>query len=135
MPDSRPMTRRRAWLTVLFSLLDEAILLVLVVLGLWYFHVKVSWPLVLVIGLLVVVFAFIMHKAIIPSLLRKKLAGNEGMIGMVGRVTESLDPSGTVWIKGEYWKARSAAGVIDVDEEVEVMGVVGLTLDVRKKTL
>ena len=135
MPDSRPMTRRRAWLMVLFSLLDEAVLLVLVVLGLWYFHVEITWPLALGIGLLVAVFAFIMHKAIIPSLMRKKLTGNEGMIGMVGRVTESLDPSGTVMIKGEYWKARSAAGIIGVDDEVEVVGVAGLTLDVRKKTV
>ncbi len=134
MPGSGPMTRRKAWLTVIFSLLDEAILLVLVVLGLWYFHVKISWPLAVVIGLLVVVFAFIMHKAIIPSLLRKKLTGREGMIGLVGRVTEPLGPSGTVIIKGEYWQARSSSGVIGVDEEVEVVGVAGLTLEVKKTT-
>jgi len=134
MPGSSPMTRRKAWLMVLFSLLDEAILLALIILGIWYFHVKITWPLVLVIGLLVLVFAFIMHKAIIPSLLRKKLTGLEGMIGAVGRVTEPLDPSGTVMIKGEYWQARSAGGFIGVEEDVEVVGITGLTLEVRRKT-
>jgi membrane-bound serine protease (ClpP class) len=129
------MSRRKAWLMVLFSLLDDVIVLVLIVLGLWYFRVKVTWPLALVIGLLVVAFAFIMHRAVIPSLLRKKLTGREGMIGMVGRVTEPLNPDGTVIIKGEYWKARSAAGVIGLGEEVEVVRVVGLTLEVRKKTV
>jgi len=134
MPDSGPMTRRKAWLVVLFSFVDEAVILVLVILGLWYFHVKISWPLVLVVGLLMVVFVFIVHKAIIPSLLRKKLTGREGMIGTVGRVTESLDPSGTVIIKGEYWQARCTGDGIGVGEEVEVVRIAGLTLEVRKKT-
>jgi len=128
------MTRRKAWLVVLFSLVDEAVILVLVVLGLWYFHVKISWPLVLVVGLLMVAFVFIVHKAIIPSLLRKKLTGREGMIGTVGRVTESLDPSGTVIIKGEYWQARCTGDGIGVGEEVEVVRIAGLTLEVKKKT-
>ena len=134
MPDSGPMTRRKAWLVVLFSFVDEAVILVLVILGLWYFHVKISWPLVLVVGLLMVVFVFIVHKAIIPSLLRKKLTGREGMIGTVGRVTESLDPSGTVIIKGEYWQARCTGDGIGVGEEVEVVRIAGLTLEVKKKT-
>ena len=134
MPDSRPMTRRRAWLMVLFSLLDDAVILVLIILGLWYFRIKVTWPLVLVIGLLMVAFVFIMHRAVIPSLLRRKLTGREGMIGMVGRVTEALNPDGTVIIKGEYWKGRSAGGVIGVDEEIEVVRIAGLTLEVKKKT-
>lgn len=134
MPDSRPMTRRKAWLMVLFSLLDDIIVLVLIILGLWYFHVEITWPLALVIGLAMVAFVFIMHKAIVPSLLRRKLTGREGMIGMVGRVTEPLSPDGTVIIKGEYWKARSTRGVIGVDQEVEVVSIAGLTLEVKKKT-
>ena len=134
MPDSGPMTRRKAWLVVLFSFVDEAVILVLVILGLWYFHVKISWLLVLVVGLMMVVFVFIVHKAIIPGLLRKKLTGREGMIGMVGRVTEQLSPDGTVIIKGEYWKARCTGDGIGVGEEVEVIRVIGLTLEVGKKT-
>ena len=134
MPVESGMTRRKAWLVVLFSLVDEAVIIVLVILGLWYFHVKISWPLILVVGLLMVAFVFIVHKAIIPGLLRKKLTGREGMIGMVGRVTESLDPLGTVIIKGEYWKARCDGVVISVDEEVEVVRIAGLTLEVKKKT-
>ena len=134
MPVESGMTRRKAWLVVLFSLVDEAVILVLVILGLWYFHVNISWPLILVVGLLMVAFVFIVHKAIIPGLLRKKLTGREGMIGTVGRVTESLDPSGTVIIKGEYWQARCTGDGIGVGEEVEVVRIAGLTLEVKKKT-
>jgi len=128
------MSRRKAWLIVLVSFLDDAVVLALIFLGLWLFHVKITWTLILIIGLAMVAFVFIMHKAVIPSLRRKKVAGREGMIGTVGIVMETLNPEGTVKVKDEYWKARSVEGDITVGEEVEVMGVIGLKLEVKKKT-
>jgi membrane protein implicated in regulation of membrane protease activity len=128
------MSRRKAWLIVLVSFLDDAVVLALIFLGLWLFHVKITWTLILIIGLAMVAFVFIMHKAVIPSLRRRKLAGREGMIGTVGWVTEPLDPEGTIKVGDEYWKARSVDEDIMVGEEVEVMRVIGLKLEVRKKT-
>jgi membrane-bound serine protease (ClpP class) len=131
--DKGEMSRRKAWLIVLVSFLDDAVILALIFLGLWLSHVEITWPLILIIGLVMVAFVFIMHKAVVPSLRRKKLTGNEGMIGMIGKVTEPLNPQGTVKIKDEYWKARSTEGDIVIGEEVEVVGIMGLSLEVRKK--
>jgi membrane-bound serine protease (ClpP class) len=124
----------KAWLIVMASLIDDAIVLALIFLGLWFFHVKITWTLILVIALVMVAFVFIMHKAVVPSLRRRKVTGTEGMIGMVGKVTEPLSPVGTVKVKDEYWKARSVEGDIGIDEDVEVVGITGLTLKVKRKS-
>lgn len=129
------MSRRKAWLLVLASLLDDAAVLALIVLGLWFFHVKITWVLVLIICLGMGGFVFLMHRAVIPSLRRKQSTGSEGMIGMAGTVTEELKPEGMVQVKGEYWRARSVEGNIGAGEEIEVVAIAGLRLEVRRKTL
>jgi membrane-bound ClpP family serine protease len=131
--DKGEMSRRKAWLIVLVSFIDDAVVLALIFIGLRLSHVEITWTIILIIGLVMVAFVFIMHKAVVPSLRRKKLTGNEGMIGMIGSVTEPLNPQGTVKIKDEYWKARSIEGTILIGEEVEVVGIMGLSLEVRKK--
>jgi len=123
----------KAWLMVLASLADDAAVLVLIFLGLWYFHVKITWPLILLVAVVMVVFVFIMHKAIVPSLRQRKINGAEGMIGAIGKVTEPLNPEGTIKTKGEYWKAKSLEGDIEVGSTVEVIRIDGLHLEVRKK--
>ena len=52
------------------------------------------------------------------------------MIGLEGRVVQPLKPVGTVHIKGENWKAESNGDYIEVDENVEVVGIEGLKLRV-----
>jgi membrane protein implicated in regulation of membrane protease activity len=128
------ISRLRAWLLFLASLLDDAAVLALVLLGLWLFHVKITWVLILIICMGMVAYVFIMHRAIVPSLTRRKSTGSEGMIGMSGTVTEPLKPEGTVKIKDEYWSANSVEGDIDVGEVIEVVGIVGLKLEVRRKS-
>ena len=128
------MSRRKAWIFVLIMLLDDAAILALIVLGLWFFDVKISWILILIVGLAMVGFIFVVHKAVVPSLRRKKATGIEYMIGLGGKVTESLQPQGLVMIKGEYWKAKSVEGDIGVGEEVEVVRIIRLSLEVRRKT-
>jgi membrane-bound ClpP family serine protease len=123
----------KAWLIIAASLIDDAVVLVLIFLGLWYFRVKITWSIILVIALAIVAFVFIMHKAVVPSLRRRKVNGAEAMIGMIGKVTEPLQPAGTVKIKGEYWKAKSVDGEIKIGDDVEVLRIDGLNLEVRKK--
>ncbi len=122
----------RAWLLVLASLIDDALVLVLVFLGLWYFHVRITWVIILVIVVAMAGFIVLMHKAVVPALRRRRITGREGMIGLTGRVAQALDPAGTVIIKGEYWQARSVEGKIEVGERVEVVRIDGLKLEVRK---
>ena len=42
-------------------------------------------------------------------------------------------PSGVISVKGEYWKAISLGGNIEIGESVEIMGLDGLTLRVKRK--
>jgi membrane-bound serine protease (ClpP class) len=133
MPKKDEVSTLRAWLILLASLIDDALVLVLVFLGLWYFHVEITWTIILVIALAIIGFFFIMHKAVIPTLRRRRVTGREGMIGTSGRVTQSLEPKGMVLIKGENWQARSIEGKIEAGESIDVVGIAGLELEVRKK--
>ena len=54
-------------------------------------------------------------------------------MGTQGRVVKPLNPVGTIVIKGEHWRAKSAEDSIGVDEDVEIVGLDGLTLNVKRK--
>jgi membrane-bound serine protease (ClpP class) len=133
MTDKGEISTLKAWLIVLASFLDDAAILALIFLGLWFFHVKITWPIILIIALVMVSFVFIMHKAVIPSLRRRRVTGAEGMIGMAGKVTEPCRPKGRVKIKDEYWQARSVEGDLDIGENIVVVGIDRLVLEVRRK--
>jgi membrane-bound serine protease (ClpP class) len=62
---------------------------------------------------------------------RAQVAGVEELIGMVGVASTRLDPSGTVFVHGEYWSA-DAAEPIEANERVELLAVDGLRLRVRR---
>jgi membrane-bound serine protease (ClpP class) len=62
---------------------------------------------------------------------RAQVAGVEELIGMVGVASTRLDPSGTVFVRGEYWRA-DADEPIEANERVEALGVEGLRLRVRR---
>lgn len=118
---------------VLASIIDDVLVLALIILGLWLFHVEFTWWLILIVAAAIIAFIFVIHKAVVPSLLRREVSGAGGMIGLTGKVTESLKPAGMVKIRGEYWTAISVQGDCETGEDVEVMGIKGLNLEVRKK--
>jgi membrane-bound ClpP family serine protease len=124
----------KAWLIVLVSLIDDAVVLALVLLGLWYFNVEITWTIILAVVLGMVGFIFVMHRAVVPAVRRRRVPGREGMIGTTGRVTQPLEPKGMAMIEGEYWRARSIEGKIESGEDIEVVGVNGLEVEVRRKT-
>lgn len=61
----------------------------------------------------------------------KQTAGVEQMIGLIGRCETTLDPVGKVFVRGEYWNSVADERV-DAGSPVEVLGVEGLTLRVRR---
>ena len=122
------------WLLVGLLLLDEVAALVLVLLVLWFFKIRISFEIVIVIALLLGTFAFITHKVIIPSFHKRKVTGSEGMVGLVGEVIEPLTPIGVVRVEGELWKAKSVEDDdIAAGEDVEILGLKKLTLEVKRK--
>jgi membrane-bound serine protease (ClpP class) len=64
---------------------------------------------------------------------RKRVAtGVEGLVGEIGEATARLDPTGTVAVHGEFWKADSVGGTpIEEGTSIEVVQVAGLRLLVR----
>jgi len=121
------------WLIILILLLDEAVVVVLVFLVLWALGIEIPLPITIAVALLLGIFAFITHKVIIPSFHRKKVTGAEGMMGLEGEVIEPLTPVGVIKVRGEYWKAKSVGEHIAVGEEVEILGLNGLTLMVKPR--
>jgi membrane-bound serine protease (ClpP class) len=61
-------------------------------------------------------------------------AGKETMVGKTVAATARIDAtSGKVFVEGEYWNALSDAPV-EAGQQVEIVGVNGLTLKVKPKT-
>ena len=77
------------------------------------------------------VFIFVITFAI-KAQAGKVVTGEEGLIGLTGKATESIDKRGKVFIHGELWTAESE-DPIQKDETVEVVAVKDMTLKVRKK--
>jgi membrane-bound ClpP family serine protease len=132
--DAKPIKRTLVdWLKVLVLLLDEAVVLVLVILLLRFFEVRIPLPIAIVIGLLVGGLIFVIHMAVIPTFHQRPVTGSEAMIGAEGQVVEPLAPVGAIMVNGECWKAKSVGGNIAVDAAVEIVGRDGLTLRVKCK--
>jgi membrane-bound serine protease (ClpP class) len=86
-------------------------------------------PTILLVGAFFVVVAGLAFRAqrARPS------SGREGIVGEKGVARETIDPEGLVFVHGEHWKARSEEK-IEPGERVEVVGLEGLVLKVRKIT-
>jgi membrane-bound serine protease (ClpP class) len=78
-------------------------------------------------------FAFAVAK-VAQAQRRPAVTGREGLIGQLALARTILDPSGTVLIKGELWEATAQDGPIGLGETVEVMGVEGFHLQVKRPT-
>ena len=114
----REITRRRLtdWGKVLLLLLDEAAVVLLVIVVLRVFEIVIPLPVAIVLALLLGAAAFAIHVTVIPSFHKRIVTGSEGMVGVQGRVVKQLNPVGTIAIKGEYWRAKSVEGSMEVDE-------------------
>jgi len=123
----------KAWKIVLISLIDEAIIIALIILGIWYFKIKLPLWGMIALGIGLAVYVFIRTWAVIPSLRRRKITGSEGMIGLVGEIVELSTEDITVRVAGEYWQAESIDDDMEKGEEVEVVGINRLRLEVRRK--
>lgn len=86
-------------------------------------------------GAIVVLSAFfaVAAWAVMRAMKRRIVSGREELVGMTGKVVQDLNPEGTIFCHGEYWKAKSFDGSpITKDEWVEVESVDGFVLIVRK---
>ena len=132
--DKETIRRKLAdWGKVLVLLLDEAVVVLLVIVVLNVFRIAIPLPAAIVLALVLGALIFVIHMAVIPSFHRRIVTGSEGMLGAQGRVVKSLNPVGTIVIEGEHWRAKSVEDSIEVDENVEIVGLDRLTLSVKRK--
>jgi len=122
------------WGKIFILLLDEAIVVAVVIFALWFFQINIPLPIIISIAIIGGIFVFIIHIAVIPSFHLKQVTGQEGMVGLQGKVIEPLTPFGNILVNGEHWKAKSLDTKIAVDEDIEVTGIDGLILIVKRKT-
>jgi membrane-bound ClpP family serine protease len=124
-------SRIKDWLLVLASFIDDAAVVALVFLILLFFNIQISWPVIIFLVIVFIASIYIIHRLIIPALHRRKVNGAEGMVGLVGKVVEPLNPNGLIKAEGEVWKARSINGPVAAGKKVRITGFEGLTLLVK----
>ena len=122
----------RDWIKVLLLLLNEAVVLALIIFLLKYLDVKIPLAAKVTLAVVIVAFLFIIHIKVMPVFDRNRISGQEGMLGLRGEVLESLTPVGLVGVKGERWKAEAIGGHIETGMTIEVVGLEGLKLKVRR---
>jgi membrane-bound serine protease (ClpP class) len=94
---------------------------------------KVDIGLIAVIAILMATFfAFIIQRAI-RAHRSQATTGKEELVGKTAKVKETLKPEGTIFFKGERWKATVEKGRVKSGEEVVITKVDGLKLWVTKK--
>jgi membrane-bound serine protease (ClpP class) len=63
---------------------------------------------------------------------RRPVTGQEGLVGRLAEVRQTVAPEGMVFVNGALWSAWSDEGPFEVGELVEVAGMEGLRLYVRR---
>jgi membrane-bound serine protease (ClpP class) len=95
---------------------------------------KVSWPVLVIVGVVALVFFTLVVTKARGAMRRPQATGLSALVGAPGVVVSPLDPQGQVRVRGEIWKARTGGAVLLKDERIEVIDVEGLTLVVRRLT-
>lgn len=78
-------------------------------------------------------FLFIIAKGI-KAQKRENVTGPSALIGRTGEVTETLSPTGIVFVNGELWNSESVSGTVAVGEKVRITEVRKLKLYVEPIT-
>jgi len=96
--------------------------------------IKVDPGLIATITIIITGFLVFVVQRVVRAHRRQATTGKEELLGKTAIVKVALDPQGMVLFKGERWTAISESGRIELDEEVIITGVDGLTLRAVRKT-
>jgi len=119
----------RLILTIIVSLIDEAIIIFILFFVLSQFGIEMPVWLIITLVLIFSTITFLVYRA--QS--RHSLLGFENMVGMGGITVSPIARKGTVKIGRELWHAETDSENIEVGIEVTVVGQTGLKLTVIKK--
>jgi len=119
----------RLLLTIIISLIDDAIIILVLFFVLSQFGIEMPIWLIVTLVLIFSAITYVLYRA----LRKNSLLGFENMIGKSGLVISEIKRDGTIKIGRELWAARGDQGNIEKGEEVIVIGQTGLKLMVIKK--
>jgi membrane protein implicated in regulation of membrane protease activity len=123
----------RLLLAIFHTLIEGAILIVVMLFGLPRLGITIPLPLIIVLIAGWAIASIIIYRLVSRALGRKPAVGAEAISGSSGRVVKPLDPEGLIKVSGELWRARSSAGRRDTGKEVIVVRQEGTLLIVRAK--
>ena len=119
----------RLILTILVSLIDEAIIILIIFFVLSLFDIEMPLWLIITLVLVLSALTFVVYRA----LSKKPLLGFESMIGKSGMTVSPIARKGTIKIGNELWQSETDHEYIEAGVEVIVTGQTGLKLNIRKK--
>ncbi|HXV28040.1 MAG TPA: nodulation protein NfeD [bacterium] len=95
---------------------------------------RVSSTLIISLSLATAAITLILVNAVVKTHRKKIKGGREGLIGETGQCESVIGPGkpGKIFVHGEIWNAVSKQFIAQ-GETVEIMGLDGMTLEVRKK--
>lgn len=97
-------------------------------------NLQVSVPLVLVTSLILGLAFFGLVLLAMRARTLPVMMGPQLMLGKVGVVRQPLSPKGIVQLAGEEWTAETEGETLEPGQEVQVVGVQGVRLKVKKKS-
>lgn len=118
---------------ILGTVLEEAILVIIVLWALPLFSIHVPWWGLAILMAALAIVAYVTYRIGKGTFFIKPKGALESLIGCEGRVVKPLTPKGYVKIRGELWKAACSEHECKNGDEVEVIGLEGMTLIVRPK--
>ncbi|MDR5694337.1 MAG: nodulation protein NfeD [Armatimonadota bacterium] len=95
-------------------------------------YLQISLQLIIAVALLTAAFFLFAVGAGLRAQRRVIRTGREGLIGATGVARTEINPEGTVFLQGELWSAMSDGEPIPNGARVQVVGVEGLRLRVRR---
>jgi membrane-bound serine protease (ClpP class) len=90
----------------------------------------ITWPVIIIMGLVSAVFCFIIFNLALCSFRKKIVTGREALIGEEGYIVEQHGNQIRVKLQGEIWKADSKK-VVQLGQKVRVVRISGLLLNVE----
>jgi membrane-bound serine protease (ClpP class) len=92
---------------------------------------RLSWNVILLTVLVTAGFFILIVRKALAAHRRRPTTGQEGLIGEEGTAQSPIDPVGKIFVRGEYWEARSDTPIA-AGETVVVEAVEGMQLKVKR---
>jgi len=118
---------------ILSTILEEAALAVIVIMGLPRVDIYIPLPGLVVMMIAWAAFSVFTYRKGSAALSREPVTGLPAMVGGSGKVVSPLTPEGTVKVKSELWAAKSTGEDIETGEGITVVGQDGLKLIVCRR--